>query len=347
MTTAATAVEEPKETPIHDLFSREIRPIRNWCEWLERWQSAATLEEMLGLLHVGFNVPIEKTCYEETEYHYKDKIIFYLNIADGWKSSLLLRRDGDDGRAEYRFGVDRHGNIQKKNLSQLRQVLATKAFDVLCMSFFRLEELSEVNNRDFMCVWERVLGKELFPMILKFFRAEKDCFGTHHIRNLSGHEDSSHNEKEAITFLLNMAKFLWEWEEVEIRSWDKKPEETQRYNSEMRTFLEKEAKPWMVEVLSTLGRLDVLEKKKLSLSKQCLAKLKEIALRCELSHHKDPVMKDRKVANLDEACYAGSKAAWFLKRLELEKSEGKRLDEILEAQRAQMAAERKVRALTS
>ena len=44
--------------PVHDLFTREIRPIKDWQEWLERWQAAVTMDEMLGLLHVGFDHPV-------------------------------------------------------------------------------------------------------------------------------------------------------------------------------------------------------------------------------------------------------------------------------------------------
>ena len=53
---------------VHPLLSREIRPLYNWHEWLARWDAALTAEELLGLLHVGFNVPLDRSEHGEKGY---------------------------------------------------------------------------------------------------------------------------------------------------------------------------------------------------------------------------------------------------------------------------------------
>ena len=96
-----TPEKEEKESIIYNLFNREIRPIRNWCEWLEHWLLAATVEEMLGLLHAGFSVPFERSQYGEKEYDRVDRAVFYFTIADGWADKNLLKMPADKERGEY------------------------------------------------------------------------------------------------------------------------------------------------------------------------------------------------------------------------------------------------------
>jgi len=60
-----------------------------------------------------------------------------------------------------------------------------------------------------------------------------------------------------------------------------------------------------------LDELNLLHRWILEFDNPCLAKLKEIALRRELSSHRHPVTEDRKVADIDEACYLGSSAGGF------------------------------------
>ena len=62
---------------VSGLLEREIRPLRNWCEWLGCWQIVVSVEEMFGLLHCGFNVPLRRGEYGEAEYDEIDRFIFY------------------------------------------------------------------------------------------------------------------------------------------------------------------------------------------------------------------------------------------------------------------------------
>jgi hypothetical protein len=61
------------------------------------------------------------------------------------------------------------------------------------------------------------------------------------------------------------------------------------------------------EVLNFLGKLDVIWDQALEFNPLCVEKLEEIALRTRFSV--GGYIERRKVANLDEAFYAGSKAA--------------------------------------
>lgn len=313
----------------HTTLTREIRPIRNWHEWLARWQEAETMEEMLGLLHVGFNASLERGAIWEKTYDKIDRLTFYFTIADGWADSYLLKISEDENK-EYQVGYDQDGHVIRESLRKLRHQVARKAFDILCSTnFFRTELLDSENCRGYesRIKWEEMITSErLFPVIQNFFRAERGLFGDRiEIRNLSRWDDKrSHNEQQAVNFLLNLAKFVWEWREYEIPSWytSEQKDEMKMRNVEMRSRLDS-AKPWMVEVLAQLGRLDVLRKWILKLDEVCLTKLKEIALRNKLETYRQySVIKDRPVATLDEACYVGSKAAWFLKEHETTKSKG-------------------------
>ena len=107
------------------------------------------------------------------------------------------------------------------------------------------------------------------------------------------------------------------------------------------------AKPWMVEVLADLDQLRLLRNWMVVLEPACLAKIEEIALRNNLSRSTHPVVKDRRVANLDEACFVGSSAGLFLMEQRLRGREHQRLSAILEAERRKEEAERELRKLTA
>ncbi len=349
--------KKERESLVYNLLNREIQPIRNWNEWLERWLLAATIEEMLGLLHAGFNVPLEHSRYGEKEYDNIDRAVFYLTIADGWADNDLLKTptDRELGERECRFGRDQHGNRVHRTASELRQVVALKAFDILCLNFFRTELKKEGRyGESFGRFWEQgVASNRLFPVILDFFRTEELkayemlWLDRVRIRNLTCQRECSHNEELARNFLLNLARFIWEWKETDVRLGygEDQKKAIEKRDAEMRARLDA-AKPWMVEVLVSLGGFDLLREWMLELNKPCLDKLKEIALRNKLDECLHPVTKDRKVATLDEACYLGSQVAWLLKEHELKVSENKRLNAIREAERKKEEANRRIKELT-
>lgn len=339
--------------PTHPLFSREIRPLHNWTEWLVRWYAAVSMEEMLGLLHVGFGVPLDRHEFGEKVPNSINRLIFYFSIADGWEDHALLKPPGEN-----HWNFPDYNSLYERGLlpSQLRQKIARKAFDTLCLAFFK-EVLSVSDNiysrerlkEDWKCA---IVSERLFPVIQNFFRAEKERYGDNVvIRNLSRHEEGrSHNERLAARFLLALARLIWDWEgpRESYYSSDEQKEKFRKESTERRSRIDA-SKPWLVEVLSCLDKLDLLSKREwlIELDKPCLAKLKEIALWKELHSLNDPVVvKRRHVATVNEALYAGSKAALLLKEYEIVNAEHKRLTAILDAERQRAKAERELEKLT-
>ncbi|MCX6786572.1 MAG: hypothetical protein NTU85_02000 [Candidatus Kaiserbacteria bacterium] len=338
---------------IHTLLTREIRPIRNWYEWLLLWAKTETIEEMLGLLHVGFNVSLEKETPGELEYDEVDRIIFYFTMADGWADGPSLRLP-NDGNKEYRTGFDLNGWVIKKRPFELRQQLAKKAFDMLCMNFFKTELRDDRagSSPEFQTEWEKIVtSKRLFPIIQKFFEVKDlPVNGMVKIRNFSErNEKRSHNEQLVVKFLLNLTEFVWEWKEDEI-PWftpDKEKERVENQNVEMHSRLNS-SKPWMTEVLIGLDEIDTLARWMIKIDENCLSKLRVIAFSTELrKFKKHPVKRDRRVATLEEACFAGTPAAIFLKTRELVMREHTRLTKILKAEQVLEKASRKVEELTA
>lgn len=363
--TKAASAPQSAEIPFHKTFIQEVRPPESWHEWLELAKAAVTLDQKLGLLHGAFNIKVELYWDEKSasyiEYSDLDRLEFFFGVADGWADAGLLdfRADGTRysiGEKKYFVGYDRKSSSITYEIhrseSEQRQKLARKAFDMLAANFFKMPEIREdadnreVNEAQWMSNY--VLWGPIFPIVQQFFKFEEGKYFGAGIRNLSpSYEHRPQSEKQAIDFLLKLAKFLWDWREKETKSWDSKEHvaEEKKQNATRRAIVDG-AKPWMIEVLSQLRKLSLLEKWIFQLDSPCLSKLKEIALRNKFVSYKDPVNKDRKVATIDEACYLGSEAGWILKRYELMTIEFKRLAAIREAERARDEAAQRVEKLT-
>jgi hypothetical protein len=227
----------------------------------------------------------------------------------------------------YRVGYDKHGDNLYKTESDLRQELARKAFDMLCANFFSREP----------DIAQMVECENTLLTIQTFFRVEGDGIGGFHIRNLSHHNDRmSDNERQTVGFLVKLAKYLWKWKEMGIPNWqsDDEQEAVRAQNIVTRKRVDA-AKSWMIEVLILLDETRSLHRRDLvlGLNEQCLSRLKEMAMRSELScRDHDVVLKKRRVTTLNEACYAGSTAAWLLKEHELITTEHARLTAIRDAE---------------
>lgn len=316
------------EIPFQRRFLQSVRPPENWEEWLEiATRGDQTFYEKLGHLHGIFNVQmgrhreydIEKQEYPP--YRESERLILLFEIADGWADPANFdwrssgeRFSGAGYRNEertYFVGYGR-GNTHIRTESEQRQALARKAFDLLCANFFKTSVLERPQDREVAdeALAYRIVSGPLLPALKRFFRIEEG-----RIRNLSRHDDRrTDGEKHAVNFLLNLSKLLWEWKDLPIR-WsgsDEEKAQQEKENATMRALV-LEARPWTIEILARLGKLDLLVKQVLAMDTACLDKLAEIAMRAELRSYQHPVMKDRKVATIDEACYAGSQAAWLIK----------------------------------
>jgi hypothetical protein len=326
------------------LLTREILPIKNWHEWLARWEDAKDFQWMESLLHVGFTIPLEKRAYGEKEYDEVDRNRFYLSIADGWADARLLELP-TDGDKRYLIGYNPSWNRIEKTLPEIRQQLAQKAFKMLCLNFFKVGLTAGGDHGDeFNQIWQRsIVSERLFPSIQHFFRVVNNGSS---IPNLSSwRKEELHAQEEAVAFLVKLAKFMWGWREPTACHYDSDKEQAMQRFASMRARIDV-AKPWMIEVLVSLKYFEVVRARILQLDQACLAKLREIALRNELRRYIHPVAKDRLVATVDEACFAGSEAAWLIKEHELMIRENNRLKAIREAEERKEAAEEEIEGLT-
>lgn len=287
-----------------------------WFEKLREHGHQMTMHEWISHLHIGFEMyPCEK--WRENPYPATrtDLVRSYLDFADGHcsdDSDMELPEDSQNGiEGKYFDGYDGMNKVFIKP-SKIRQRIAQKAIKELVDHFFK-EHLPGESER-LVEDWAVGIVKDgLLTDLQYFFRVEKK-YENWRITNLNyGWRVPSTNGKILIPFLLNLAKFLWEWEGEFIDSWWKEEEQI-ACKKRIDDFQDKldQAKPWMIEVLANLGRLDILNKYLLKLDEESLNKLKEIALRTKLDRHKHSVDKDRLVKSIEEALYAGSTAAALL-----------------------------------
>lgn len=331
-------------------FLEHVAPISTWGEWLKLADAATTYEQKLGLLHVGFDVeemgPREK--YGEPNYTPYDRLAFYFSVADGWTDSSNFRTKGLGWQDEPQYFAgwrDSDGVRRQKSQSEQRQLLAQKAFDMLVSNFFVKQawvKEARFHSRTDEEKIRHLLGDPVFLIVQEFFRAEEGV-----IRNLAErHDNEHHRQKKVIEFLLWLPPLLWNWTEKEIRPYDSEQEtEKKKQRNQADASIVAQAKLWMIEVLSALRELNVLDPWVLELDRPCLTRLTEIALRNTFRCH-PPVSSDRPVATLDEACFLNSQAAWMVKKHGIMKEQYTLLQAISDAERQVEEARRKVAALT-
>ena len=330
---------EPVGNP---LLSKEIGLIRNWHEWLKKFEATSCYEDLIGLIDKGFNIPLDHV-HGEPEYRLADRFVFYLSLADGWENKSYLSTEED---RECLFGYDQNGNYVFKRISELRRMLATKAFEALCQNFFEKDPIPNNYRREFKFFWERdmVESEKLFTAVVQFFRVE-EYYDRLMVVNLPNFfKEFSCNKKMVIDFLINLARFIWNWkEDLTLHCSAEKKSIIEKNNLKTKTMLDG-AKLWMVEVLCVLDQFDLL--KELELDGACLAKIKAIAMRSRLKKHKGCHVLDRQVLTLEEACLVGSKTAWFLMEYELVTRENERLQKILDAEIKKLEADEEIKRLT-
>lgn len=321
-------------------------PPKNWHQFLTRWNRYAEdgdLFAMLGALHEGWAFYRGSSRYGEPEYDAVDRVVFYLGIADNWRDDHRNFGEGVSRRlTRYVSGKEVH-----ETQNELSQRVAKKAFEILCHGFFRLTESDDRwPSREITRTGRGEIASErLFSALTDFFRVEDNMFGRLRVRNLPEDTRVSHGEGLARSFLLNMVGNIWEWKEEEIKSWLKQEENAKvmASNISTRDRLEK-AKPWTIDVLSLLGSLGVLYQ--YELDDASLKHIRDIAMQTEMSRYTYPVSTDRRVVTLDEACFAGSQAAIFLRTYESNRAERRRLQAVLDAERRLENAKRDVEKLS-
>ncbi len=338
--TAVVRAEGPREVPVHTLLTREIRPTRNWHEWLQLWQKAETAGQMISLLHEGFDVPLSRFEHMDLEYKPEDRLRFYFEIADGWADYDLLYLQGD-GNEKYFVGCDQNWNREYKSSAQMRQMVARKAFDMLCSKFFKEGTACEGEHRlkhrlsddEFSNYFNRIVFGPMYPVILHFFRPEKAKYSHRNDigpRNLRNTDSCGDKEKIAVTFLNNLGQWLYSFRQTKTpHVFQRKREEIEAEQKEIDKdqVLVDSGKPMILEFWNMHNMLNQLRNRLTELDETSLAKLREIALREKLDTYmrEIEIEKDRPVKTIEEAILAGSRAALLLKEREILLQEQNRL----------------------
>ena len=132
------------------LLEKDIHPTWSWVEWQKRWDGSNNVDELLGLLHGGFFLPDIR--WEELP----NRICFYLEIADGWRS-------------ESEFFLPGEGRYT--NVPNYRHAIARKALKVLCACVFKNIEA----DRHAPASWAKlVVREEILKKIFWFFLRENN-----------------------------------------------------------------------------------------------------------------------------------------------------------------------------
>ncbi len=167
-------VTHPLEQEALRIFS-----IVNWNHWKKLWDETSVFEFRHSLLHFGFKVKCD------TQWQYDERIIFYLEIADGFNESFEFYRENP--------------SLQK---------LARKAFEVLCQTFFKQEENGHDSN-----LFQRLEEQTVSGKLLWFFRSNK--YGGLH--NFWRAPKSDHHAQTAKEFALELCEFILENKQEVIR----------------------------------------------------------------------------------------------------------------------------------
>lgn len=116
-------------TARHPLLKKKIVGISTWEEWLKRWNAVKTAEELISLLHYGFNAG--GSVYKDTY----AKALFYLSVANGHRHDDFIGSRSDDVKESRKYKSDGIVTAIPKLVSEyysssdLRHLVAQKAWD--------------------------------------------------------------------------------------------------------------------------------------------------------------------------------------------------------------------------
>lgn len=274
---------EDKQVPIrihHPLEIKVVRKSKTWDQWLEQWYSTQDLSDLISLLHNGFDTVLNE------DYQPEQRIIFYLSIAEDCNFS--------------------------SRLEESRKDIAKKAFEMLCLRFFKVDRF--YGHRYFFEQRPIGLVKEMFMPLAYFFGYRKD--GTFHdfaSRNvfISNERTDDHRDKVALNFLKFFISFILEFRQIPDNS--HYSESIRKRNREFNLWMSKtvdELKPWAVFVLLNFGK----NKKLIELARKdrrILFILKDIEKEFEVDNGRGGY---RKVRNHKDALQKDIEVSWIIER---------------------------------
>ena len=306
------------QQPLHPLRAKELRLIPTWSGWKKLWEAEVHPERLIGLLHIGFDVPLD---IEES-----DRILLYLSIADGHTSGI---GSWEEERRELCFtSMGRYLTWAK-----IRQRVAQKAFQELCRHVFKNTE-----SRDQRPSWLGTLmdkSCQALDAVLAFFLLGNTFRPD--IHNLPC--ERSHEYEIAVAFLEDLSMFAWDLHPLVNYGDDLPIAESFR-----------QRRPQFVRVLAGLNKLSLLEKKPpADLDDACRDMLTQIAFSTNLWLPTSPTWQEhlRRPGTLEEAVVGGSAAAKLLLLTTMKCQEEKRFERLRKLTHQKNAAEQGLQKLGS
>jgi hypothetical protein len=219
----------------HPLLRKEFGMIRHWFLWKKAWDEAEHAEQLMGLLHVAFDM-------ETSEPNdWIERYRFLLDVADGFEAYDELKKPDDYPTFGCTYGtLAPTGIINERR--QMRRTVATKAMQVLCDRVLRFEP-----TKGYQLAW-RFTQPEIFEKLLWFF---DDADRRTHGYNLSDRDDgriSTATRAFVRALIGNAWRFL---PNAFGDRFDRKDEESIRAMFDA-------ARPRFVRMLFRMGKLDLL-----------------------------------------------------------------------------------------
>ena len=285
---------------IHPLLVGTRSTIGSWDAWRKRWDEAATLEERLGLLHVGFSTELGSLY---------DRLAFYLDVANGHDSLM----SGPFGvmnfheRRTYGAGGTNGGTFGwEKSLAEILKTIAKKAFSEVSKRYF---VLGDYPHGAFQKA-EWLTSAQIVDKLLWFVQADEEG----RVRNL---DRESHATMIARKFFFELCKLAFEdWREDSHKRQGCLPQ------------ISKLLVPRRAELIPVLGevgdvrwllRPEVVD----LLDEACISALSKLALNNKGIF---PGERDRRApTTIPEAAYLGSPSAHVLLMQEVVLKEKERL----------------------
>ena len=298
----------------HPLMAWQPSCIESMRQWFDEWERAKLAERKRELLFVGFEVETESTEMRI------NRIKHYLAVADDHTGSAWTFHvaPGDDEEHVKRTAFGR------KKMHELRIIIAQKAFEMICLNFFKNKSQSSDDRPS----WTFLMSQEeVLKSVLYFFRLEKNNPRNFVNLHLSSFEKSDHFTLIAVDFLRRFIISAWPANESDARVsawWDADALDMfRRYY------------PKFVDILHGLGQSQLLFERHANIDKASLTRLKELALGRPMHR------------TIEEAIFSGSQAARTFLLLEVIKKEGKRREEFQQAKRVADKANRKLEQLST
>lgn len=293
--------------PIVAKFSGRFGALCCWSQFVEKWELAKTPQEWESLLHQGYNLSFEQLRYGETKFTPVDRTIFYLSCADDEN----LHIEGEDQFHRY-HPVSQDGKVVELTNYQMKVRLVEKAMTMICQNEFKpwIEKQFDWYHPD--PHMEYFTSPDLLPVLMHFFGDKNHPRGFVHCNVHAPHKwGMTHTQEQTFEFVMKLIEVILLWNVNCVTQHFYSNDESKI--SEHKKFVDKTiarfsvAKAWAVQMLASLGELDLLWKLR-SLEPVVVRTLQLVELYSTVGEGKDK----RLVRNHQEALKTGSKVAWFL-----------------------------------